>query len=135
MRWRKRSCLRFAAWLGVIALGLNALVPIHFAFDLAEALRPAQHASGADLDRQILGLLTGHEADSDHHHHQHDRPGGHHSCPVCAAAATLAALALPNPAALPLPATAAVRLDPAPIVVAGPAIFPAAYRARAPPLG
>ena len=39
-----------AAWLGVIALGLNALVPIHLAFDLAHALAPAQPDAAADHD-------------------------------------------------------------------------------------
>jgi hypothetical protein len=134
MRWHRPDWSRLAAWLGVIALGLNALVPIHLAFDLAEALEPAHHAPAqtADLDRQIIAFLCGHEADADHHHHQ-DKPGGHHSCPVCAVVTTLAALALPSLAALPLPAATTVRIDAAPIFAAAPAILAAAYRSRAPP--
>ena len=135
MRRRRRSWSRLAAWLGVIALGLNALVPIHFAFDLADALEPAHHAPAEySLDRQILALLSGHQADNDHHHHHHHgQPGSPHACPVCAAAATLAALALPTLAALPPPAAAALRLAPRPMVAAAPAILAAAYLSRAPP--
>jgi hypothetical protein len=131
MRRRRRNWPRPAAWLGIIALGLNALVPIHLAFDLADTLAPAHHAPAApaELDRQILAFLCGHEADSDHH----GKPGGHHDCPVCAAAATLAALALPTVAALAGPTATAVRPAAPPVVAASPAILAAAYRSRAPP--
>lgn len=149
MRWRRPDWSRLAAWLGVIALGLNALVPIHLAFDLADALEPAHHAASrhtashhaashhaaaetAGTDRQVIALLCGHEADGQHHHH-HDKPGSNHGCPVCAVAATLAALALPIVAALPRPAATAVRLDAGPGVAAPPAILAAAYHSRAPP--
>ena len=130
----RRHWSGWAAWLGVIALGLNALVPIHLAFDLAEALEPAHHApaAAADLGRQIIALLCGHEADSDHHHH-HDNSGSRNGCPVCATVTTFAALALPTVAALPLPTPTAVRLTAAPVVAAPPAILAAAYRSRAPP--
>ena len=32
-----------AAWLGVIALSLDAIVPIHLAFDLAHAFQTTTH--------------------------------------------------------------------------------------------
>lgn len=126
---------RLAAWLGVIALAVNALVPIHLAFDLAEALQPPHHAprESASLDRQILGFLCGHEADSDHHHHHHDKPGSQQQCPVCATVSTLAALALPAVPALPVPRATVVRPAAYPAVAASPAILAAAYRSRAPP--
>ena len=63
MRWHRAYWSRRAAWLGVIALGLNALVPVHLAFDLAAALAPGHHAAadtGGGLDRQLLALASGH---------------------------------------------------------------------------
>ena len=53
----------WAAWLGFLALAVNALVPAHLAFDLAEALAPARHSAGeeaAGVERQLLALLSGH---------------------------------------------------------------------------
>ena len=138
MRRHRRDWFRLAAWLGVIALGLNALVPIHLAFDLAEAFAPAPHAPAAatGLDWQIFAFLSGHGADGDHDqdHHQHDGKPGRHDCPVCAVAGTLVALSLPAVAALPVPAAAALRLAVHTVVAAPPAILAAAYRSRAPPL-
>jgi hypothetical protein len=125
-----------AAWFGAIALGLNALVPIHLAFDLADAIEPANHAptEAAGLDVQLLALLCGHQADSDHHrHHQDDKPGSHHGCAVCAAVTTLVALALPATATLHLPKATAVQPAAAAAVAAPSAILAAAYRSRAPP--
>ena len=82
--WRGRI---WAARLGLLALALNALVPVHLAFDLAEAFEPAQHcgthveAGGAE--RRLLAMLSGHpEADG-----TSDEHGKHHACPVCGALA------------------------------------------------
>lgn len=126
----------FAAWLGVIALGLNALVPVHLAFDLAHALDP-DHAEGAaadhDLVRCLLTLLTGHH-DEDAADHPPNKPGHHDDCAVCGAIGTLAGfaptavvlLAVPIPTyAMPRPALEVGAPHPAPA---------AAYRSRAPPL-
>ena len=65
--WPNRLRLgAIAAWLGVIALSLDALVPIHLAFDLAhtfetgthrEASSPAEH----DFSWRLLALVTGHQ--------------------------------------------------------------------------
>ena len=55
-----------AAWLGVIALSLDALVPIHLAFDLAHAFQTATHRedsspAGHDFSWRLLALVTGHQ--------------------------------------------------------------------------
>ncbi len=128
MRTSKPRCLKWAAWLGVIALGLNALVPVHIAFDLA-----AEY--GAAHERSLLAELGG------HHHNQpndHGTPrgdsngGGTTKCPVCATLATLAGFAPTSPIVLPLPPPAAV--PPALATVGGiPGDIPLAYRSRAPP--
>jgi len=128
-----------AAWLGLLALALNALVPIHIAFDVAAAVGAASPS--------FLAELTGH-----HHHagsHTHDRGDGKghdHGAPAqdkgdaqtaCAVCLTLAALAgfVPAaPVALPaLPPTATVS-PAAAIAVVGASIV-LAYRSRAPPIG
>src|SRR5262249_56877146 len=65
MNWRGTI---WAAWLGLLALAVNALVPVHLAFDLAEALGPTpQHPLEDEVgraERQLLALISGHrEAD------------------------------------------------------------------------
>jgi hypothetical protein len=124
-----------AAWLGVIALGFNALVPVHLAFDLADAIAPAYHHAGAEADhdfvRSLLTLLIGHDEDQDQpasnkqHHHDH--------CAVCAAVGTLAGFAPVTVVPLAVPASVYIaRLTVAPLALPRPAP-PAAYHARAPP--
>ena len=122
-----------AAWLGIAALVLNALVPVHLAFDLADALGAAPHHAGAGW--RLLARISGHHGPADHHDRSdHDR--GHHrptDCPVCSALGALAGLAPAAPPQLLLP--------PAP--AGAPAVLPseeqhaggavAAYRSRAPP--
>lgn len=137
MRWHRRRWSGWGAWLGVIALSINALVPIHFAFDLAEAFEPAHHASagisGGALDRQLLALICGNQQGVDEGGH-HQGKLGDRGCPVCAAGGTLTALAPPVLAALPvLNAIAAPPLAAALAAVCHSAPG-AAYRSRAPPL-
>jgi hypothetical protein len=139
MRLRRLRRNSWAAWLGVAALVVNALVPVHLAFDLADTLAPASHppvaAGGYDLQWQVIAALTGHLAHAQHDHdrdHDHDR---HHQpdCPVCSALGALDGLApsappelsaLPPVTAAPDPAPAAEWCDHGPV---------AAYRSRAPP--
>ncbi len=54
-----------AAWLGVIALGFNALVPIHLAFDLAHTFETATHReapSAAEHDFELAVAGAGNRA-------------------------------------------------------------------------
>jgi len=133
MRWHRWRWSGWAAWLGVIALGLNALVPIHFAFDLAEALNPAHHAPeiGDGIERHLLALICGHEegGDSGHHGKRGDR-----GCPVCAAVGTLIAFAPATGAAFPFPVAIATRVSAAATAALSHATPAAAYRSRAPPV-
>jgi hypothetical protein len=129
-QWRGRI---WAARLGLLALALNALVPVHLAFDLSEVFEPSQHC-GAHLEvsgaeQRLLALLTGHretDGTSDEH-------GKHHACPVCSALGALAGFAPPAPVA-PL-ALSPVGLPTAhPLIQAERAGAPTAYRSRAPPI-
>jgi hypothetical protein len=129
-QWRGRI---WAARLGLLALALNALVPVHLAFDLAEAFEPAHqcgaHAEAGGAERRLLALLSGHpetDGTSDEH-------GKHRGCPVCSALGALAGFAPPAPTALL--ALSLVGLPTAHSVIqAERAGAPAAYRSRAPPL-
>ncbi len=129
-----------AAWLGVIALSLDALVPIHLAFDLAHALEAGTHREAPspikdDLSQRLLTLVIG--------HHDEDSPAGgkheghskdHHAdCAVCGSLGTLAGFTLATPVPLSVP----IRVE-VPILLAATASEPPAapavlYRARAPP--
>jgi hypothetical protein len=135
--------LRFgtiAAWLGVIALGFHALVPIHLVFSLAaESSRSVECGGQAaarngvhDASWRLLALLTGQAEGS---HHTDPRHGAHQpaQCAVCGAITTLAGF-IPAPSTiLPLP----VRLEPAHLSLTSAEIrpfhTPLVYRSRAPP--
>jgi hypothetical protein len=130
-----------AAWLGVIALGLDALVPIHLAFDLAHAFEHLSHRQDSgvathDLSSRLLALVTGHhDADAEPGDGTKDHGKHHHAdCAVCGSLATLAGFAPASAVLLPVP----IRID-VPILLAGAETPPradcaAAYRSRAPPI-
>jgi hypothetical protein len=125
----------WAVWLAIVALGLNALLPVHLALDLGEAcgtIQPgAPAAQSPGLVWRLVALATGHDAgdgkpDADSH-----RP----ACPAFGALGAIGGFAEVAAPALPVPAAA-----PAPPLFAAIAAAPdrapaAAYRSRAPPLG
>jgi hypothetical protein len=133
---RRLRHMAAAVWLGVLALALQSLVPVHLAFDIAEALdqeRAPAHGTGELKARDILAALTGHQ---DHN----KRPGGAAGrgapdCTVCGSLGVLGALAPPALAVIPLPGAmqAAAALPASPVEPAG--SLPPAYRSRAPPIG
>jgi hypothetical protein len=122
-----------AAWLGILALGLNALLPVHLAFDLAGALSTAhaghierldQRGHGHDLLAQLVG-----------HHNTGGKSGSHHQvdCAVCATLGALTGFALAADVALPVPRLADVSATLASGIDGWGGTFPTAYRSRAPP--
>ena len=122
----------WAARLGLLALVLNALVPIHLAFDIAEALEAPQcsaHAQVERPERQLLALLSGHH----HANGKAEEHSKHHACPVCSSLGTLAGFVPPALAALSAPAPATLPTTHF-LVQTGRFDVPAAYRSRAPPL-
>jgi len=132
----QRHGVRWAACAGILALALNAFVPIHLAFDLGEALAPAHRDAAAPEDHgvqwRVIAALIGHDAhdadETDDHGHHHDS-----TCPVIAAFGALTGLVT---ATVPTIAQSidVARIDlPAP-VMARPADAPSVpYRSRAPP--
>ncbi|MGH6975605.1 MAG: DUF2946 family protein [Stellaceae bacterium] len=130
---RKRQGVRWAARAGILALALNALVPIHLAFDLAEALAPAHHDDNHGLEWRVLAKLVGHDAhdaddDNDHGHH-HDS-----TCPVIAAFGALTGLVTAAVPTLAQPISVAAVHSIAASERAIVLVRAAAYRSRAPPL-
>jgi hypothetical protein len=133
-RSHNRYGLRWAARAGILALALNAFVPIHLAFDLGEDLAPASHPVRHGLEWRALAMLIGHDAgDAD----DHDADHGHHhdpTCPVIAAFGALTGLVTASVPTLAQPVAIAVVDLPAP-TIERPTVAPAlSYRSRAPPL-
>jgi hypothetical protein len=127
----------WATWLGLLALALNALVPVHLAFDLAEALgaAPGQHgmpAAAHSAEWRLLALLMGHRAGDG----RSDHPDKDHGavCPVYGARGTLAGCALTAPPVLSIPVAIVIATAPPVIEHEVPATPVAAYRSRAPPV-
>ena len=126
-----------AAWLGVIALSLDALVPIHLAFDLAHTFETATHQKDSspaehDFSWRLLALVTGHQdpdgkAGSPVKHHRED-------CAVCSSLGTLAGFAPAATAPLSVPIRVETPILLAAIASEPPAAPATAYRSRAPPI-
>jgi hypothetical protein len=129
-----------AAWLGVIAFGFNALVPVHLVFGRAAqfvAARECGHYEGKAITWRdpawwALALLTGQdEARDPSHSHKGLHPA---AGAVCGFVGTLADAMPAAAAVLPLPLRfAACRFSPLLAESAPSAPISAAYRSRAPP--
>ena len=141
MRPRRLRLGIIAAWLGVIALGFNALVPIHLAFDLDhafEATAQRQNAPAArhDLTWRLLALLTGHLDSGDSSGGKADGHGKHHrpDCAVCSSLGTLAGFAPATPVRLSAPTRVEAPILPAATDRAPRPATAVVYHSRAPPI-
>jgi hypothetical protein len=128
-KWQGRI---WAARLGLLALALNALVPIHLSFDLAAAFGTPAHcgakvaADGAE--RHLLAWLSGHHGANG----KSDEHGKHHACPVCSTLGALAGFVPPTLMALSVALPAGLPRTMS--VIEGESVgAPAAYYSRAPP--
>lgn len=135
MRWGIPRGARWAAWFGLFALALNALVPVHVAFDVAEAVDAAQargtHPEVHSAEWSVLARLIGHhEADGKSREHGKGHPA---PCAVCSALGALAGFDTVAIIALPLPPPVVVPAA-LPAIGGQPAGVPLAYRSRAPPV-
>ncbi|HJT06449.1 MAG TPA: DUF2946 family protein [Stellaceae bacterium] len=135
MRPRKRSRIAFAAWLGIVALAIQALIPAL----LAAEIDIADQEHGASV---FTLCAFGHV----HVATTHDEPGGTDTpqhddelgaaCPICIALIASPAFTAPAPVALPLPLAGAIAsLAPIEGQEAPVRFATTAYRSRAPPIG
>ena len=134
MRPRKRQRIALAAWLGIVALAIQALIPALLAAEIEIA--------GTERGASVFTLCAfGHI----HVATQHDEQDGKDTpqsdeglsapCPICIALIASPAFTAPPQIALPLPVAGTVEaLDP----TDGQALLrfvTAANRSRAPPVG
>jgi hypothetical protein len=129
-----------AAWFGVVALALNALVPIRFVYGLAFGFvdaRECGHYEGQAVARQdpgwwVLALLTGYDETRDPSHaHKGLHPAAGAICGVVGSLADFvpaAATATPSPLRF-----AELRRSPAASENLPSGTVAAAYWSRAPP--
>ncbi len=126
-----------AAWLGICALILNALVPIHLAFDLADALENghAEHVGDHHHGSRhgLLAMLVGHR-------HTDGKSEGqpthrHLDCAVCGTLGAIGGFAPATAIAVPVPTLAHASPPVAATTDGIRGLSHAAYRSRAPPEG
>jgi hypothetical protein len=133
MRLRLRSFrhIGFAAWLGLVALAINAYVPVHLAYDVSSAISAAADEHGSD-----------HHAGHAHHHHDDgeapggdhpSHPAGHRDCQVCITVYAGGSVGLLAVLDAPRPTAAAPWIDAALAGAERPIECPASYVSRAPP--
>jgi hypothetical protein len=135
MRPRKRSRIAFAAWLGIVALAIQALIPALLAAEIEIAGREHGASVFTLCAFGHIHLATTHDGSSGTDTPQHDGELGA-ACPICIALIASPAFTAPSPVALPLPPASAIaalapidgREAPARFAITG-------YRSRAPPVG
>jgi hypothetical protein len=137
VRFARPKLRSIAAWLGILALSLNALVPVHVAFDLAGVLGidDVEHAAvdHQHHGRDLLAALAGHRDAGSKSDRQSDRHRV--DCFFCGALGSLAGFAPAAGLSLPIPflIDTSATLTACNDEVRGTSC--AAYRSRAPPNG
>ena len=130
---RKRLRSAFAAWLGIFALAIQALIPAL----LAAEIDIADHEGGSNIFTLCafghLHVATHDEQDGKNTPPPDDGPDA--ICPICIALLASPAFTAPSPIAVPLPAIIGAVAAP----IAAERQIPvrlatAAYRSRAPPI-
>jgi hypothetical protein len=124
-RLRRKS----VAWLGLLALLIQALLPLAVGAEVAAIARSGDHELLEFCAFGHLHVAGDNDTDGrpDHHHHS-DR-----LCPICVALQASPAFTAPAPAVLPLPSAAPIRIATRVATVAPRFVAFTAYRSRAPP--
>ena len=125
----RRQRRRFAAWLGLFALALQALVPLLVAGEIALATRSGDHS--------VFELCAfGHV----HEEGAPGKAGGHDEdrgtvCPICVALHAAPVFTPATVASLPVPAFRGIAIAAVAAPLPPRILAETAYRSRAPPLG
>jgi hypothetical protein len=134
MRPRKRLRFAFAAWLGIFALAIQALIPAL----LAAEIDIADHEGGSNI---FTLCAFGHphvatrQDEQDGKNTPQPDDGPDTICPICIALLASPAFTAPAPIAVPLPVAIRVVAAPLPAERQLPVrLATASYRSRAPPI-
>ncbi len=130
---RRRQRIAVAAWLGIVALAIQALIPALLAAEIQLADAEGRHSSFALCAFGHIHATADHDEGGGNGTSHHDAATG--TCPICIA--LLASPPFTAPDLVVLPAPVGYPLDA--LVAAARqgrrALAAAAYRSRAPPLG
>lgn len=124
-RLRRRS----VAWLGLLALLIQALLPLAVGAEVAAIAKSGDHALLEFCAFGHLHVSGDSDGPSDHHHHPDAL------CPICVALQASPVFTAAAPATLPLPTAAPIRVATHTATVAPRFLAFTAYRSRAPPIG
>lgn len=132
MRMARKGAGFVAAWLGILALSLYALIPIYFAFDLADAYYTGSvdDIGRPDRGHNVLAALVGHQRAGGKADGHSDRRV---NCAVCGSLCALAGYAPADGVTLLIPGLMDAAATPANSRSIVSHASPAAYYSRAPP--
>jgi hypothetical protein len=123
---------RFAAWLGILALGLQGLIPLFVAAEISLAARVDE---GDAFRLCLYGVDRAATPDKQGKHGGERHDLGFGACPLCLALQAGPAFTAPESISLPPPTTQVLGVLPAAPDAVAPRLARAAYRSRAPPIG
>jgi len=130
---RRRLRRKSVAWLGLLALLIQALLPLGVGAEVAAIAKSGDHELLEFCAYGHLHVAGDGDGDADgrpdHHHHSDEL------CPICVALQASPAYTTPAPAVLPLPSATPIRVAAAAATVAPRFLAFTAYRSRAPPIG
>jgi hypothetical protein len=134
MALRKRERISAAAWLGLLALAIQVLLPTLLAFEISIA--GAEGATGLFSDcayghRHVAAQQNGGGKPSDTPRHD---DGSADPCPICIALLASSSFMVPSDITLCVPAGAPIEAPSAIEAAAPTTSVAAAYRSRAPPI-
>ncbi len=133
-RSKQRSAI--AGWLGLLALAIQAALPLVIAVEISLAAGAGKDSVFELCEYGHLHAVAPHDADdapgTPHHHHDGDDGA---ICPICIALHASPVFTAPASLALPLPVVREIATALPEMRRAPPLLALTAYRSRAPPLG
>ncbi|MGO8917459.1 MAG: DUF2946 domain-containing protein [Stellaceae bacterium] len=133
MRWRRqRSAI--AAWLGLVALAIQGVVPLLVAVEISLAAGAGEDSVFEICEYGHLHAATPHEERAPGQSHHHDGDDGA-LCPICIALHASPVFTAPTTLALPLPVVREIASAVPEMRRSLRLVALVAYRSRAPPIG
>ena len=126
---RRRPRRKSVAWLSLLALLIQALLPLAVGAEVAAIARSGDHELLEFCAFGHLHVAGDSDGPSDHHQHSDTL------CPICVALQASPVFTAAAPAKLPLPTATPLRVATHAATVAPRFLAFTAYRSRAPPIG